>query len=674
MEKIISSPLLTAFNNISSLGSTNKSIVKLKRSYKDFSNFLQIKKIELDKLKLPNKKEISQLSNLNIASTFGNPGRLLSSFASGALDAAGFLTNFFPVGGGNRAKPTPSGIKPPKPLVRGSTLKIGGLRSIGVVNALFSGLDFATGLQEGESVGKAAAGAGGSLAGSLLGGAIGQALIPIPGVGFVLGSMAGGFLGGWGADRITEIASGKQGGVSQKLGERLKTQEETQKKAVQEKQFTNVISDFSNSVSKFEDFVYKSFASVVNAAASVVGSEDMLLDYGLDPDAVPSAPELSGELPNMSAEGGELPSKFTSSSYGLRWGRPHTGVDYATTQGTPVSVIQPGQVTYARWNDGGYGYAVQVAHPGGTSSFYGHLSKISVKEGQQIEPGTVIGNVGSTGRSTGPHVHFEIRKGDQKLKIPDNEGDRYFRFGGNIKVKPNVGSASGKPTAVLMAGTNDYGDPKSGAAGITKAIKELQAKGYRVVVVPPSEQGKYSDVSRAVQNAAVSSGATIQKGQYNPNDPTAPYTHLLPESAKSIREKYKGATFIGDSNAELISGAKSYRGQTANYIAGQIRSVIPAAKPQVRGQGGPDLPDWMLPPTTNKSNKIETYPSYNQAQSSITIMPMIVGNQNAGTKQSPVFIPTGGGGQGTVILPGPSEGQVVNSLMKTMLLTNLSAT
>lgn len=131
-------------------------------------------------------------------------------------------------------------------------------------------------------------------------------------------------------------------------------------------------------------------------------------------------------------------------------GRPHTGVDYPRPDGTPVSVIQPGQVSYARWNDGGYGYAVQVAHPGGSSSFYGHLSKILVKEGQQIEPGTVIGNTGSTGRSTGPHVHFEIRRGGGGISIPNNEGDKYFRFGGNVKVKPKAGvSGAGSNPFVL---------------------------------------------------------------------------------------------------------------------------------------------------------------------------------------------------------------------------------
>jgi murein DD-endopeptidase MepM/ murein hydrolase activator NlpD len=671
MKKTLSSPLVAAANNIVSLGSRSNSLPKFQREYINFGKFLEVEKRSLEKLKLPDKKKIRALASLNIASNFGRPGNLLGSLFSGALDLAGFVGNMFP-GRGKMGKPQkPSNIRPPKPTIRGPRLKLGGMRAVGVGNALFAGLDFATGLAEGESVGKAAAGAGGALAGGLLGGAIGQALIPIPGLGFVVGNMAGSFLGGFAADRVYEGGSA----LKQKLAERLKGQEAKQKALTSGSSFVDSISKFEQSVGKFEEFINKSFASMVNAAAAAAGSDEMMLDYGLDPDAIPDSPELPGELPDMTAEGGQLPSRYTSSGYGWRWGRLHSGVDYAITEGTPVSVIQPGQVTYAQFNDGGYGYAVQVAHPGGSSSFYGHLSKISVKEGQKIEPGTVIGNVGSTGRSTGPHVHFEVRQGSKRLEIPTGEGDKYFRFGGNVKVKPKSG-ASGKPTAVLMAGTNDYGDPKSGAAGITKAIKELQAKGYDVVVVPPSEQGAYANVSKEVQKSASAAGASIEKGQYNPNDPTRAYTHLLPDSAKAIQSKYKGATFVGDSNAEFVSGAKSYRGEGASAIADKIKSAIPMAPQAKPGIGGAEADPKMLEMyKQGLINQMSSYPSYNQPGGGTSvIMPIMMGGGGGG-QQRPVFIPVGGGGGGgTVIMPGPTEGQVVNSLMKTMLLTNLSAT
>jgi len=674
MKKVLSSPLVSAANNIVSIGNASKrALPRFQRDFNDFNSFLQIKTIELERIKLPQKRKIRELANINLASSFGRPGGLLGGLFSGAFDVAQFLGDMFP-SRGKMGKPQPnSGTKPPKPTVKGSKLKFGGLRSIGILNAVFAGVDFATGLKEGESVGKAAAGAGGALAGSLLGGAIGQALIPIPGLGFVVGSAAGGFLGGWGADRITEVATGGKGGVSEKISQRLKGEEKKQKESVQQTDFSNTIKLFDSSVSKFEDFVYKSFASMVNGAAAASGSDEKLMDYGLDPDSPPDSPILPGELQDMTAEGGQLPSKYTSSPYGWRWGKLHSGVDYATTEGTPVSAIQPGQVSYAGWDDGGYGKMIMISHPGGNTTLYGHMSKINVKTGQTIEPGTVIGNVGTTGRSTGPHVHFEVRQGSKRLAIPTTEGDKYFRFGGNVKIKSG---SSGKPTAVLMAGTNDYGDPKSGAAGVKQAIKALQDKGYSVVVVPPSEVGQTSAVSKAVQQAAADMGATIKKGQYKQKDNTGtiPYAHLTDASAKEIASQYKGATFVGDSNAQMIPGAKiADAGARASSIAQQISSLS-SIKPKP-GIGGDEITAESMDLYRKGiiEQNIQYYPSYNQQVASTTVMPILMGSQ--GGQQKPVVIPVGGGGQGsTIIIPAPSQGDIVNSLMKTFLLTNLSAT
>jgi len=198
MAKSLSSPLVSAANTIVSLNARSKrSLPRFVSEFRSFSSFITTEKAELDRLRLPEKRKIKALANLNIATNFGSPGGLLNSLASGAMDVAGFLGNMFP-SEGKLGKPKKPAGKPPKPTVKGPTLKFGGLRSIGILNAVFAGLDFATGLQEGESVGKAAAGAGGSLAGGLLGGAIGQALIPIPGVGFVIGSAVGGMAGGIG--------------------------------------------------------------------------------------------------------------------------------------------------------------------------------------------------------------------------------------------------------------------------------------------------------------------------------------------------------------------------------------------------------------------------------------------------------------------------------------------
>jgi murein DD-endopeptidase MepM/ murein hydrolase activator NlpD len=86
----------------------------------------------------------------------------------------------------------------------------------------------------------------------------------------------------------------------------------------------------------------------------------------------------------------------------------HTGIDLRGNMGEPVHVTANGKVTKAGW-DGGYGRMVEVDHGNGLSTRYGHLSAIEVKVGQQVKIGQVIGKIGSTGRSTGPHLHYETR-------------------------------------------------------------------------------------------------------------------------------------------------------------------------------------------------------------------------------------------------------------------------
>ncbi len=102
-----------------------------------------------------------------------------------------------------------------------------------------------------------------------------------------------------------------------------------------------------------------------------------------------------------------------SSGYGMRFHpvrgvmAAHTGIDYAAPTGTPIRVVGDGVVEFAGWR-GGYGNYIVVRHRNGQSTAYGHLSRIHVKTGQRVEQGMHIGLVGSTGVSTGPHLHFEF--------------------------------------------------------------------------------------------------------------------------------------------------------------------------------------------------------------------------------------------------------------------------
>lgn len=97
-----------------------------------------------------------------------------------------------------------------------------------------------------------------------------------------------------------------------------------------------------------------------------------------------------------------------TSNFGKRWGRMHYGVDIAANTGTPIYAAMDGKVAVAGW-ESGYGNVVKINHSNGTQSIYGHCSKLFVKAGQLVKKGQKIGAVGSTGNSTGPHLHFEIR-------------------------------------------------------------------------------------------------------------------------------------------------------------------------------------------------------------------------------------------------------------------------
>lgn len=87
----------------------------------------------------------------------------------------------------------------------------------------------------------------------------------------------------------------------------------------------------------------------------------------------------------------------------------HKGIDIGASGGTPIVATATGTVTYAGWNSGGYGNLVIIDHGNGVETYYGHCSKVYVKKGQTVEAGTKIAAVGSTGNSTGNHLHFEIR-------------------------------------------------------------------------------------------------------------------------------------------------------------------------------------------------------------------------------------------------------------------------
>lgn len=101
------------------------------------------------------------------------------------------------------------------------------------------------------------------------------------------------------------------------------------------------------------------------------------------------------------------------SKYGPRRRRSHNGVDIPMKVGEPILAAFDGKVRYAKYNTGGFGNLVILRHPNGLETWHAHLSKTNVKVGDYVKSGQVIGYVGNTGRSRGPHLHFEVRYCDQ---------------------------------------------------------------------------------------------------------------------------------------------------------------------------------------------------------------------------------------------------------------------
>lgn len=631
MEKSISSPLLQVANKIVNIGSSTSGMKKSQKTYQDFLRFMEIETQQLAAIKFDDRK-VKKALRANITSTFGNAGNLLSGLASGALDAGSFVGDFF--GRGKK----PDSPKAGKPIKKGGRVRISGVRALGVLTPLLAGLDFAQGLSQGESVGKAGAGAagsavggiagaaaGGALAGTITAGMIGQGLVPIPGLGFVLGAAVGGlgaFAGGYLADRAYEGVTGEgKDKTTIKLKQEEKKQKQLAVEAVSKITFSEVLDKFDSVVTQFEkSSLLSSFSESGETSKDVKESvsEDGEIpqddQYG-DRDSSPS--NLGGEMQDLEASGGSLPSSKLGSKYGMRFhpihktNRMHKGNDYPMSQGTAVSVIQPGRVANAGFVDNGYGNQVKVDHPGGVSSFYAHLSSVNVSPGQNIAPGTVIGKVGSTGSSTGPHLHFEVDVGGKTVD-PTPYQDRIFRFGGNVRVKPGV-------------------KPKQNMAG--------QQTGQQTTA-PISNQ----DLSKMSTDKL--------KGMLDPTKTGASSPAVFSAATKAREDaKLQGLTGEDLERKVLISSIEAAQKSGQSFVSPQP-TVYPTSSVQQT------IPQ-----------QIQQYPVYNLPQSSITLIPILQGGNN----QAPMVISSPGGTE-TIVLPGPTEGQVLNSLMKNILLTSLSAT
>ena len=127
--------------------------------------------------------------------------------------------------------------------------------------------------------------------------------------------------------------------------------------------------------------------------------------FPFDPSLVGGSGAADSHIPSIWPTTGVV-----SSPYGLRWGGTdfHPGMDIANDMGTPIVATADGVVEYAGWNSGGYGNMVDINHGNGIMTRYGHASQVVVRAGEHVKRGQLIAYMGSTGFSTGPHVHYEV--------------------------------------------------------------------------------------------------------------------------------------------------------------------------------------------------------------------------------------------------------------------------
>lgn len=171
----------------------------------------------------------------------------------------------------------------------------------------------------------------------------------------------------------------------------------------------------------------RSSQQVAISTSSTAANSELLAAAPLNPDAyIPAQRSQTGQvvspdmplLPSSDQYLPETPNRFNgyiwpargtvTSGYGWRWGRMHRGVDVAGPVGTPIVAAGSGVVEQAGWNSGGFGNLVEIRHPDGSMTRYAHNSRLNVSAGQQVAQGQQIAEMGSTGYSTGPHLHFEV--------------------------------------------------------------------------------------------------------------------------------------------------------------------------------------------------------------------------------------------------------------------------
>lgn len=172
---------------------------------------------------------------------------------------------------------------------------------------------------------------------------------------------------------------------------------------------------YSASAQAVVDYPFNSFAN--DEEFTLVVGQVLIIPDGIVPSAVSVstrfAAVLTPDAGSVSATGSFVWPAYGRLTQGYRW--YHKGIDVANKSGGSVLGADAGRVITAGWTSSGYGYHVIVDHGNGYQTLYAHMSSVSVVVGQSVARGSVLGNMGNTGRSTGTHLHFEIIRGGVRV-------------------------------------------------------------------------------------------------------------------------------------------------------------------------------------------------------------------------------------------------------------------
>ena len=177
------------------------------------------------------------------------------------------------------------------------------------------------------------------------------------------------------------------------------------------KEMNAVISELEGQKSGLEDQLDE-YAAAIDEFEAKIQAEAAAAAKKNSSSASQSPSYSGGAKPNAGGWVWPCPGFYYISSYvGPRWGRTHNGLDIAGGRiyGKPIVAARAGTVIDAGWNSGGYGNYVMINHGDGFITIYGHMSRVAASNGQSVSAGQVLGYVGNSGRSTGPHLHFEVR-------------------------------------------------------------------------------------------------------------------------------------------------------------------------------------------------------------------------------------------------------------------------